>query len=115
MAADENLGLQFRHTPGMFGHTVRAYQGKREVGRMSWDSGHISNVYTKPAFRRQGVATALYGEAQRLHGEGLASAPKHSPNKTAEGAAWAESVGGEAAAPKDPPKRKGDRVEMDLM
>jgi len=115
MAAHESVnGLQFRHTPGPY-HTVRAYQGKREVGNMSWDSSRIAGIYTKPAFRRQGVATALYGEAQRLHGEAMAPAPKHSPTKTAEGHAWASSVGGESATPRDPPKAKGGRVELDLM
>ncbi len=114
MAAHEKLGLQFRHTPGPY-HTVHAFQGKREVGKISWDSNRIANVFTKPAFRRQGVATALYGEAQRLHGEALAPEPRHSPTMTPEGKAWAGSVGGGAAAPRQPSKRKGDRVDLDLM
>jgi len=115
MPAHEHVSnLQFRHTPGPY-HTVHAYQGKREVGKMSWDSDRIANVYTKPAFRRQGIATALYGEAQRLHGEAMAPAPKHSPTKTPEGEAWAQSVGGETSPSREPPKRKGDRVDLDLM
>ena len=115
MPANEKVsGLQFRHTPGPY-HTVRAFQGRKEVGSMSWDSSRIAGVHVKPAFRRQGIATALYGEAQRLHGEAMAPSPKHSPTKTEEGHAWAQSVGGEAATPTEPPKRKGDRVDLDLM
>jgi GNAT superfamily N-acetyltransferase len=114
MAAHENLGLQFKHVPGPY-HTLRAYQGKREVGKMTWDAARIGSLYTKPAFRRQGVATALYGEAQRLHGEAMAPAPRHSPTLTEEGAAWAGSVGGESDVARPKPKPKNGRIELDTM
>lgn len=91
-------GLQFGYTPrtprtaGSAGsnHTVEASAGGRPVGRIEWDhNSEIRKVWTEPDMRRNGVATALYGEA-RQHDPAV----RHSTDRTREGNSWAKSVGG---------------------
>ncbi len=76
-------------------HRVSAMQGDRQVGTMSWSKKGIHNVEVDPQFQRQGIATALW---QRGHQEAATNrnvvAPKHSPDRTDAGDAWAKSVGG---------------------
>jgi hypothetical protein len=77
-------------------HRIQAFAGPTyaHVGTMLWDSKHIRNINTNPGFERRGVATSMWNEGQRLASESGVPAPKHSPDRTAAGDAWARSVGG---------------------
>jgi len=67
----------------------------QEVGGMTWTARHIRNISVADDFRRQGVATALWNEGQRIAAENpRIPAPKHSAERTDAGDAWARSVGG---------------------
>lgn len=71
--------------------------GYRPLSSMSWHhkTGEIRGVYTDPQFQRQGLATRLWSEGQRLAEETRGvTAPKHSADRTNAGDAWARSVGG---------------------
>jgi GNAT superfamily N-acetyltransferase len=79
------------------------------VGSMNWDdNGTVGHVSVKPEHRRQGIATQLWNEGQRVAGMPPATcttpgcgqthiipAPRHSSSRTPDGDAWAKSVGGE--------------------
>lgn len=77
--------------------------GTRPVASMSWhhQTGEIKGVYTAKEHQRQGIASSLYQEGSRLAGatRGVPQ-PKHSPDRTTAGEAWARSVGGRV-----PPRR----------
>ena len=110
MPAEEHLGLQFEHNMLDLGerkpiHQVRALAGPTatEVGQLLWNNKQIRNVIVSPDQQRRGIATRMFEHAQ-----GLAAAypsipaPKHSPDRTAAGDAWANAVGGRL------PRRKRD-------
>jgi GNAT superfamily N-acetyltransferase len=78
-------------------HRVSAVLPGREkpIGTMSWSKKGIHNVEVDPQYQRQGIATELWN---RGHQEAASNrsvvAPKHSPDRTDAGDAWAKSVGG---------------------
>jgi GNAT superfamily N-acetyltransferase len=70
--------------------------GHRPIGSISWHhkTGEIRGVYVEKEHQRQGVATALLGQArQTAAGTRGITAPRHSPDRTASGEAWARSTG----------------------
>jgi GNAT superfamily N-acetyltransferase len=58
--------------------------------------GRVDAVETHPKFRRQGLATKLWSEAQQ-HAEDFPAvpAPQHSTSRTRAGDSWAKKVGGD--------------------
>jgi hypothetical protein len=71
--------------------------GHRPIASMSWHhkTGEIKGIYTSPQFQRQGVASSMWQEGHRLaEGTRGVPAPKHSPQRTTAGDAWARAVGG---------------------
>jgi hypothetical protein len=110
LPADEHLGLQFDYDNPELGtakvvHRVTARAGPllNEVGRMLWNSRSILNIDVDPQHARRGVATSMWNEGHRLAEQNArVPAPKHSPDRTAMGDAWARSVGGQL------PRRKRD-------
>lgn len=71
--------------------------GIRPIASMSWHhkTGEIRGVYTDKEHQRQGIASSLYAEGHRLASETRGvPAPRHSPQRTSSGDAWAKSVGG---------------------
>jgi hypothetical protein len=101
---DDHLGLQFGHDMPDLGkakptHRVTAFvetEGiRRTMGTMLWNSRGILNIGVDPEHVRRGVATAMWHEGHRLAEQhGRIPKPKHSPDRTAMGDAWARSVGG---------------------
>lgn len=91
-----------REMGGSHEHTLRAQAGTRSgswygnVGALRWHhkTGEILGVDTGESFRRQGVATAMLGEARRIAGEtrGVVR-PRHSEARTDLGEKWARSLG----------------------
>lgn len=70
--------------------------GHRPIGSISWHhrTGEIRGVFTDKAHQRQGIATAMLGEARRIAGETRGvTKPRHSPQRTDSGEAWARSTG----------------------
>lgn len=68
------------------------------VGHMTWfkNSGVVSELFVGEQNRRQGIATNLWNEAQRLSRQDPSiPAPKHSSFRSRSGDAWAKKVGGE--------------------
>jgi hypothetical protein len=65
------------------------------AGRMQWSHRNIQKLDVEPEFSRRGLATQMWE-----HGHLLAETqrrvpqPKHSPDRTDAGDAWARSVGG---------------------
>jgi GNAT superfamily N-acetyltransferase len=107
MAAHESLsGYQFRFEKG----NPRSPIGKEtrhkvvaetddgdHVGDLEWYSrgnNHISHIEVEPNHRRQGVATGMFGYAHEVAKttRGV-QPPKHSPDRTNDGDAWAKSTG----------------------
>ena len=94
--------IQFQYDNPDFGeskpsHRVQALAGPTgsKVGEMIWNSKGIRNIGVGEQFQRRGVATAMWGEGQRLASENRKiPQPKHSPERTKAGDAWARSVGG---------------------
>jgi hypothetical protein len=69
--------------------------GGRQVGNMVWNARGIEHVLVDPDSQRQGIATAMWNEGQRLATENQRiPKPRHSPDRTNAGDAWARSVGG---------------------
>jgi len=63
---------------------------------LSWHhkSGEILGLYTNPEHQRQGIATAMLGEARRIAGDTRGvTQPRHSAHRTTSGEAWARSTG----------------------
>lgn len=52
----------------------------------------IANIETRPAYRREGIATALFAAAENQLPEVLHARPAH---RTPEGDGWADAVGGD--------------------
>jgi ribosomal protein S18 acetylase RimI-like enzyme len=81
-------------------HELRVYGETRgrygSMGEMYWHhkTGEIANITVHEPFRRQGVATAMLGHARQLAGETRGvRPPRHSPDRTESGEAWARSLG----------------------
>lgn len=99
MPAHESLsGLQFQYRApemGSSSHQLLAHQGNRLVGRMTWNPSGVQSLDVPHELQRKGIATALWGEGQRLASEkSRVAKPKHSADRTNAGDAWAKSVGG---------------------
>jgi GNAT superfamily N-acetyltransferase len=96
MAASEKLGVQFDYERYGSEHNVIARTPEGGfVGNMRWSAKQVRNVMVNPEHQRQGVGTAMWNEGQRLaETNARIPAPKHSPDRTNEGDAWARSVGG---------------------
>lgn len=81
------------HPPemGVNVHTIRAEHEGQAVGAMVWTrkSHEIHNVHVQPDHQRKGLATAMWNMGQELRPK-----PKHSPDRTESGDAWARKVGG---------------------
>lgn len=99
-ASDHLQPLQFRHQEDETVHTLRAYVGRREVGKMHWykqastgtlehAQGEIHMIKVDPVYQRQGIGRGMWDEAQQY-----SPAPVHSPFRSDEGDAWAQRVGG---------------------
>lgn len=63
----------------------------RYIGSMTWHptSHEVTAVHVDERFQRQGVASEMWRFGQELRPR-----PKHSPDRTNAGDAWARSVGG---------------------
>jgi hypothetical protein len=97
MAAHESLHpIQFDYERYGSEHNVIARDTAGGfVGNMRWSNKQVRNVMVNPEHQRQGVATAMWQEGHRLASENQRiPAPRHSPDRTSAGDAWAKSVGG---------------------
>ena len=67
--------------------------GIKPIASMGWHhkTGEIRGVFTQEEHQRQGIASALFHEGSSIPGT---PTPKHSPNRTRAGDAWARAVGG---------------------
>lgn len=67
------------------------------IGNLDWHhkSGTIQQVHVEPGYRRKGIATEMFHQARTIAKttKGV-KPPKHSPDRTDAGNAWARSVGG---------------------
>ena len=91
--------IQFQYHPPEMGagyHRITARQeGGEYAGHLNWSSSGIRSIVVAPNLQRQGIGTALWNEGHRLASEhARVPKPKHSPDRTEEGDAWARSVGG---------------------
>jgi hypothetical protein len=65
------------------------------VGNMRWSAKQVRNVMVNESHQRQGIASGMWNEGHRLASENARiPKPKHSPDRTHAGDAWARSVGG---------------------
>jgi hypothetical protein len=98
MPAHEHLGVQFQYHPPEMGtgsHRITAQSGGKYAGHLLWSSTQVRNIDVAPTMQRQGIGTAMWNEGHRLAAENARiPKPKHSPDRTNEGDAWARSVGG---------------------
>jgi ribosomal protein S18 acetylase RimI-like enzyme len=79
-------------------HELRVYGGGHgmSIGEMAWHhkTGEIANITVRPEVQRQGVATAMLGHARQLAADTRGvRPPRHSPDRTDAGEAWARSLG----------------------
>lgn len=99
---NQNLSsLQFQHTDAENTssgyHRVSAIKGDKKVGSIDWDgneTGRVNMVHVDEGHRRQGIATALWQQAQSTSQEKGLTPPKHSDDKdmSVQGKAWSKSV-----------------------
>ncbi len=98
---DRNLNsIQFEHTESNTEHSLHAYSGGEHAGELHWrkqsgqkwgrqmQQGEVDELRVEPAYRRQGVGTALWNE-----GKSYSPAPVHSRVQTLAGSRWADKVG----------------------
>jgi len=96
------------HTPEHIGwHSVVARDPYGDVaGVMHWSkkkrgslpAGNVDWVEVDPSHQRQGLATKMWEHANEI---GVRPSPKHSPDRTDKGDAWARAVGGRLPRRKD--------------
>lgn len=110
MSASDHLGQQFRLSHTDFSHEDReshmleAHTGNgRKLGVMTWKDGMVGSVSVKPAWQRQGMATQMWNRASEIT-PGLS----HSGNRSDEGNAWAQKVGGPL-----PPRMQDHQAMLD--
>lgn len=99
--------VQFRYerldTGGTPLHQVTAHHEDLQVGAMSWNARGVHGIETQPGFKRHGIATGMWREGQRLAQENARiPAPRHSPDRTIQGDAWAKAVGGRVPRRRNP-------------
>ena len=87
----------FRIEPGTFPRTVRAYHDGtgKQVGHLGWDSDQdhvperqrnaVSNVDVLSAYRRRGLATAMFEYGRQMNPD-----LRHSPTLTEDGQKFVE-------------------------
>ena len=93
---------QFRYEEPQMGsqqHSITVDMGgqgqPKDSAFMVWNRREISLIGVPDEYQRQGVATALWHEGHRLAKQTQSiPQPKHSPDRTEKGDAWARSVGG---------------------
>jgi hypothetical protein len=107
--------VSFQHTPleqmgdlynNKVAQSVRAFEGDQEVGRLIYTkAGYPLEVFVEPKYRRQGIATKLYAEAEKRLGQPL------QPGSTNEqGAAFRQSLQKSNAPKVDTlPVREGEK------
>lgn len=115
MSARDHLNpdqFRFEHSKGSLEHSIHAYHpafggGEVPIGSIHWyhkpgqrygktmHPGEISNIEVQgetkynPSYRRQGIGTRLYTEAQKYDPK-----PLHSSIQSGNGKDWAKKVGG---------------------
>jgi GNAT superfamily N-acetyltransferase len=97
MAANEKLHpIQFNYERYGSDHNVIARDPAGGfVGNMRWSAKQVRNVMVREDYQRQGIATAMWNEGHRLATENQrVPKPRHSPDRTDAGDAWAKRVGG---------------------
>lgn len=75
---------------------IKDSEGKT-IASMEWmnEDGQISHLDVKPEYRRRGLATKLFRQAQKLsEKDNSIAAPQHSPMRSEDGDAWARAIGG---------------------
>lgn len=67
----------------------------KPAGYLDWHrkNGQIDYIEVNPEHQRQGLATQLYNRAIQISQEQGLKPPKHSPDRTNAGDAWAKSTG----------------------
>jgi hypothetical protein len=77
-------------------HRIDVFNSSGAVGFIEWDadSGEIEKVAVGTPNRRKGVATELWDLATAWAEENGAEPPSHSSRRSADGDAWARSIGG---------------------
>jgi len=94
------------------GNTMHAFQMRDAhdnlLGHLNLDSsGMIQQIETRPEFRRQGIATALYNHAVAASQTNPAiPTPRHSGSRTPSGNAWARAVARRSNEPLVPQRTK---------
>lgn len=75
--------------------------GGRLAGKMVWNARQVGHILVDSDSQRQGIATGMWQEGQRLAAENARiPAPRHSPDRTIQGDAWAKAVGGRLPRPR---------------
>ncbi len=82
---------------------VHALLQSLPIASLAWDIdvGYIQQVYVRPEWRRQGVASMLLAAAKELAADQGWGRPLHSLHRTPAGHAWAKATGGEGAVDQD--------------
>lgn len=75
---------------------LSAHDGEgNKIGHLRWNRREIGDVDVHEDFQGRGIATSMYRHAQSLAQQTKSiPTPKHSPDRTDAGDAWARSVGG---------------------
>lgn len=76
---------------------VTVPESKHDVGHLEWTpkTGEVYVVHVDDAYRRQGLATAMWHTAKAVAADTRGvKPPRHSPQRSDAGDAWARTVGG---------------------
>jgi GNAT superfamily N-acetyltransferase len=94
---ERQFDISLHHHEGPISHTITAHTDKgNKAGSLEWNksSGKIEDIDVHPEARRQGIASHMWDLAHQVSQETSTPAPRHSPERTPDGDAWAKSVGG---------------------
>lgn len=102
MSADEHLNpvqFQYSQTENRSGyvHHITAKADEGTVGEMHWSDarkGQISHIWVDPDRHRQGIATGMWNTGHEIAKSNGITPPKHSPDRSDKGDAWARAVSG---------------------
>lgn len=77
-------------------HEIMAFGNDGQRGRLLWSDhdGEITHLHVGQNMRRSGIATAMWQTAHDEASDRGITAPEHSSQRTPEGDAWAQAVGG---------------------
>jgi GNAT superfamily N-acetyltransferase len=78
-------------------HTVEAHLGAQKVGHLFWDeAGGVGAVAVRDEYLRRGIGRGMWEHARAVAAAsgGKIPEPKHSTDRSLEGDAWAQAVGG---------------------